>query len=808
MTPKKLTLRGFAGISAGLNRDELVLDLSALDDAQLVALIGPNGTGKSTVLDNLHPYRFMPSRSSSYSPGAFSWYDHVAPDAMKELIWQFGSETYRSTLVFRITPKTRKMEAFLARQTASGGWAPVVLSDGTISDGKTATYDACVESILGSPQLYFTAAFSAQGRPALSSYTQGDIKALLSELLGLEESAQRSKEAAEVARALRQRKDPLLQSIRRADELEAEAERLEGLLEAAKERSAELSETLRQATARTTVAAKALADIEAEARGGTEIEERRAWLDRESSTVAAHLSDAAKARMKARDRAESIDKELLRAGAALQSAHAEIRERERRLEAAESASAQLDSVAEAEALHPKLREKLREAERSLADAIEQERRLHAVRSDASSTSARLETVKREGVTESRHCEALVARAALIEEVPCRGTDLQGRCKLLSEAVEAKGAIPEARKRVEDRRQEYREILESLELLRADLALLEPVTLVALSAKEAVEACRVELESNTRACAGRQAVEQALAAAEQARSDISTLWAQAAMHKEAIDRHQRDRDSALSEGEQAAQEIETRCASRQAELAAMRSALPPPASTESLDRARADMERCTREQHEAEQAAIAAREQAMRQDAQLHATEREVALLWPARQQANALDAEIAQWTLLSQGLGPNGVIALSIDDAGPSLSSIANDLLESCYGHRFSLRIDTQTETAKKEVREAFDVVVFDADRGSETSVRQMSGGERIWINEALTRAIALYQAQQSGRHYECLFADESDGALDPERKNQFVAMKRRVLEIGGYQREIFISHTPDLWDMADARIDMADYRA
>jgi len=56
-----------------------------------------------------------------------------------------------------------------------------------------------------------------------------------------------------------------------------------------------------------------------------------------------------------------------------------------------------------------------------------------------------------------------------------------------------------------------------------------------------------------------------------------------------------------------------------------------------------------------------------------------------------------------------------------------------------------------------------------------MSGGEKLWINETLTRAIALYLAQNSARKYQTLFSDEADGPLDPERKRMFMAMKRLV---------------------------------
>lgn len=52
---------------------------------------------------------------------------------------------------------------------------------------------------------------------------------------------------------------------------------------------------------------------------------------------------------------------------------------------------------------------------------------------------------------------------------------------------------------------------------------------------------------------------------------------------------------------------------------------------------------------------------------------------------------------------------------------------------------------------------------------------------------MALYLAQQSGRRCMTLFCDEADGALDADRKRMFMAMKREVLKLGGYEREYFV---------------------
>ena len=84
--------------------------------------------------------------------------------------------------------------------------------------------------------------------------------------------------------------------------------------------------------------------------------------------------------------------------------------------------------------------------------------------------------------------------------------------------------------------------------------------------------------------------------------------------------------------------------------------------------------------------------------------------------------------------------------------------------------------------------------------------GERVWINECLTRAIALYLAGNAGREYGTLFCDEADGPLDPDRKRMFMDMKREVIRLGGYQREFFVSQTPELTAMADKVIDLDSF--
>ncbi|MCU1315490.1 MAG: nuclease SbcCD subunit, partial [Candidatus Acidoferrum typicum] len=81
--------------------------------------------------------------------------------------------------------------------------------------------------------------------------------------------------------------------------------------------------------------------------------------------------------------------------------------------------------------------------------------------------------------------------------------------------------------------------------------------------------------------------------------------------------------------------------------------------------------------------------------------------------ADRLSDEISRWKLLAKGLGNDGVVALTIDDAGPALTHTVNELLLACYGRRFTVEIRTQRALASGELREGFQILVHDADNDS-----------------------------------------------------------------------------------------------
>lgn len=113
MRPISLTLTGFIGIRDGMNIETLTLDFERMTaGAQLVPIVGPNGRGKTTVLDNMTPYATMPSKAGADGLGGFSYYDEVyLPVNRKELVWEMGKQRCRTQIIIRLNGK-RRSEAY------------------------------------------------------------------------------------------------------------------------------------------------------------------------------------------------------------------------------------------------------------------------------------------------------------------------------------------------------------------------------------------------------------------------------------------------------------------------------------------------------------------------------------------------------------------------------------------------------------------------------------------------------------------------------------------------------------------------
>lgn len=803
----KILLEGYRGILSGMCKDALELDFDALlpHEAQLVAVVGPNGSGKTTLIDNLHPYRVMPSRvapGGAPTPGAFSFYDQLArAEGRKVLEWSLGPRRFVSTLLFKQNGR-KKMDAYL-HEKAPNGLVPVTLPDGTVSDGKTDTYDRCVEALLGPPELFFTSHFCAQTRRKLSAMANADVKRVLSAMLNLESVLERGKAASQVARLLRQaveRQRPLIshgESARKAladlarseQALVSQIEQAEGERPGKKAAHVAAVEALTKAQLAAD-AAKAVEAKRAELAARIAAEERRiadlvarlaaensADLDQAQRVHAALTADAARARqaINAARQAQARAKPIVAQKAEIQAAQARFPELETALAAAQAAL---------------------ERGRSTVEAVRELRgRLNVGRTEAAAQQRDLQALENQ-------CGELRKVASLTAEVPCLGSDLQPRCKLLKDANDAQARIPILDQRVLEARALQLERAKAVETLSSEVVKSELPERYLEGLQATVAAGQSALDAARRMAANDSLVseaERALSAAQADEAQGMQTLADLEARKEAAAAEFARLQARIS---QRRVEEETRAREGATALRQELEGLAPP-QPDGMSQAQLALARAEREEKEVETRIDSAKRQAAAVQSRRAVAESEMARGDEAATKAKAIEAEISRWTLLAKALSPDGVVALEIDDAGPALSALANDLLLACYGPRFTVSIATQEETAKGDLREGFDIVVYDGERDESKSVNDMSGGEQVWINECIVRAISLYQSQGNPQAVRTLSSDEADGPLDAERKRMFMAMKREVLRIGGYEREFFVSQTPELWELADAVIDV-----
>lgn len=169
-------------------------------------------------------------------------------------------------------------------------------------------------------------------------------------------------------------------------------------------------------------------------------------------------------------------------------------------------------------------------------------------------------------------------------------------------------------------------------------------------------------------------------------------------------------------------------------------------------------------------------------------------------------SEHADWTRLAQDLGKDGLQALAVDAAGPELAAIANDLLHSCVSSRWTIDIRTQrTSSDGKRQIEGCDVLVLDTERGREAEAETFSGGERVLIGEAVSLALSVFACRRLGVDGPSLVRDESGAALSPENGRRYIEMLRRAAATIGADRVLYVSHSPELQELADHVIHVAN---
>ncbi|PRD96887.1 hypothetical protein C6P88_02995 [Burkholderia contaminans] len=764
------------------------------------------GQGKTTVLDNLHPYRLMPSRCVGLRPTSFSYWDEIAePLAQKQLDWSHDGVTYRSDLVFRVTGKTRTQQAFLHRRDGDN-WVPVVLLDGTTADGSAAVYDRCIEVILGRPEVFFTTHFAAQRRKLLGDYEHADVKSLLSAWLGHDELLRDSASAGEVANLLRDTLADVQARIRDGAEIRAaaatareEARRLVVETQVQEAALARAEDGLQQARAR-------IVQLESEAAGALQAETQRKQLldliESESHRATARVSEL---RGVAAKQVASHQQRGAEAEVAIQTHQKEISDAEARLLVIDSRIAEEKVVREAVGQVGPLQSRRVELTGRLDGIRQQVVSLRPYRTKAMELSVDLAKVATEGKSAGERIAHLKTVAELADRVPCAGQTLAARCELLKDARDARERLAEVSVILGNHRRQYAAINSELRAAGVEVGKLDALESQDATVVHDLEAVIRSLDRIAPVASRSQLVDDAKASRagivqflNSRKSSLNNLVARRPVIKAEIESVTKSLEASIEQVQQACQRSVAGYQAHLLKLPASADASVRESAEKALSEAQAQVHRVGHEIARLRSESLKVHERIGRADAG-------VAELGPLQHAADRLGQEIENWELASQALGRDGLVAFSIDDAGPGIAEIANDLLGICYGGRFSVRFETQRTLRSGALREGFEVMVLDGDDGREKPVQRLSCGQGVYVNDCLMRAVALYLAGASGFRSDTLFSDETDGQLDEEKKRQLVLLKRRVIERGKYSREYFVTHSKEIQGLADYVINVAD---
>jgi exonuclease SbcC len=806
MQLRSLSLRG---VTTFTHRADV--DFAALG-AGLVAIVGRNGAGKTSLMDAVAAslYRTFPTRPNLY--------DYCSgKDAFIETSWRDDAGEIKVRLA--IDAELRKTEGYLFRNGVS------------LTSGRAREFEEEVRKLFGPYDLFLASVFAAQDRSGdFLRMAKAERKALFVELLRLKHL----EELQMVANAQRAQVERELAGLRgllaAADDeislLPAEEDILAAAVNGAESAAGRLE------TARTEEAAAIVAVERARTAEGRIASLRSAKVSAgQSYQAAVSAVDTAKraeqdaqtnaARRRASIRSGNPDAQEARAKARHASLIQDLEGRQRKAERAQAERAECETAAREIGTLEQEREQLQQAIRTRDQAARDK-----VAAEAAETAAdrRMQDAERHAIEEE---ERLARDSKLIGQVPCSvehaWPDGTGRARKYPELVDACPLLKVAR--------DSAARLESVKGGKSIPAeLREAVSQTRLRANAATEALETaEMTCDPHRLAeiltklpGLRATAERLPAAVQAARDLATISddrsrANADLRVE-IDAAATERKRIESELADVERELVAATAKAGAEYSAAtareRAALqareaadeayekafreadahPVPVAEANLSKARTD-------RHEAEQrlrTAEAARERAAAKVEALQARQRSAE---ETRANLAVAESELGDWSLLEKALGRDGIQALEIDAAGPEVAKLTNELLEACYGSRFSIAFETLREkkSARGEYSEAFDVRVFD--EGRERQVEGLSGGEKVVVGEAIGLALSIFNARRSGVRHETLFRDETAGALDPKNAAAYVDLLRKARVMGGFHQVVFIAHQPEVWERADARL-------
>ena len=750
-----LHLRGAIGIFKGLKKDEVSINFDSFDSG-LIALTGDNGKGKTTLIENCHPYPQMLTRKDKLQE------QFRLRDSFREVIYRDRDTRRMVKCLIQIDGETK---------SGSCNYFAYISDD----DGKTWTavpgvdknlkpYEEFVSRTFGPLELYLRTAFITQrptkNLPDLTDATAGEKKTLFVELAGIdylqkfsEAANDRVKANAEKVHDSEIRIQMLQNSLGRKSEIE------KSLLESektAKEKQTELDGI-------TASGKKAREELNgAQERFSAEKDRlnKENGLKGDVSTLESEISNIESEISRNQEAAEkrAENEKVIAEYEDLQKVIAE--EQKKRNAINEANSAKMSEYLQKKS---EFDEKIAEIKKNIETLTAEK---NAVEKEILKSENEIKFKERDIADISDTCPTCGQKlpAEKIAELNEKRNEAKASIKILEDAIsEKKNRISEIEKKTAELTQEL-----------SEFAFSEPVK----PKREEFDA-----SASNEATAKLNAIN-----IEKAKSELETAKT-AAVRIEGLAVQIADKKKLLENAEKTLREVESK---------------RDDGAENALNEAQKKIDSLTEKftSVKAELAGINATIEAGKKSlAEIAESEKE---LEKVRKEAEKAKSESVEWELVSKAFGKDGIQALELDALAPGISETANRILKSGYGDRFSISIETtRIGGSGKKTKQIEDFKIMVNDDGDVTALENKSGGESVWIKRAIYDAFAVIRRRNTGFAFLTCFQDETDGALDASAKTAYCRMLEASHEAGKLRHTIIITHSNEVRAMIEQKIAM-----
>lgn len=750
-----LKLRGSIGIYKGIGKDEITIDFDSYDSG-LIALTGENGKGKTTLIENCHPYPQLLTRKDKLQE------QFRLRNSFREVIYRDRDSKRMVKCLIQIDGETKSGSCnYFAYTSDDCGktWNAVPGVDKNLKP-----YEDFIAQTFGPIELYLRTAFITQrptkNLPDLTDATAGEKKTLFVELAGIDylqtfaDAANEKVKSNENLVHDSEIKIQILEStLNRKTEIE---ESLQNSEKSVKEKQSELDKIIENGKAAREKLNEAQERYNAEKERGKkefELQEDVTKLEIEISGIEKEIlinQTAAEKRAK--------NEKIIAQYEDLQKVLADEQKKRAAINEANNAkmSEYLQKKAEFDAKKGEIQHYI--------DGFKAEK--NSVEKDILSAENEIKFKERDLAEFSDTCPTCGQKlpAEKIAELNAKREEAKSAVKILEDKIsENKQKLNETEKKITE-----------LETELSELAFSEPAKPV-----QDVFDSTIENKANTEL----QTID-----INKAKSELETAKT-SAIRNEGLTIQISDKKKLLENAENALQEnLSKKNENAENELTDAQRNID--SLTEKFTSVKSEIAGIN--------ATIEADKKTL---AEIAESEKE---LEKVKKDSEKARIEATEWELVSKAFGKDGIQALELDALAPGISETANRILKSGYGDRFSISIETtRIGGSGKKTKQIEDFKIMVNDNGDVTTLENKSGGESVWIKRAIYDAFAVIRRRNTGFAFLTCFQDETDGALDASAKTAYCRMLEASHDAAKLRHTIIITHSNEVKAMIEQKIAM-----